>query len=44
MPRNSICFVFKLGMPETGDLKAMAFVVEQSTFSYGDLIANIIDF
>lgn len=33
-----------LAMPETGDLKAMTFSVGSSTFSYGDLIANIIDF
>ena len=33
-----------LAMPETGDLKAMAFTVGNSTFSYGDLIANVIDF
>ena len=33
-----------LAMPETGDLKAMAFTVRNSTFSYGDLIANVIDF
>jgi large conductance mechanosensitive channel len=33
-----------LGMPETGDLKAMSFSVGKSTFMYGDLIANLIDF
>lgn len=33
-----------LAMPETGDLKAMALTIGKSTFSYGDLIANIIDF
>jgi len=31
-------------MPETGDLKAMSFSVGKSTFMYGDLIANLIDF
>jgi large conductance mechanosensitive channel len=33
-----------LAMPETGDLKAMTLTMGKSTFSYGDLIANIIDF
>ena len=36
--------LIRLAMPETGDLKAMAFTIGKSTFSYGDLIANIIDF
>jgi large conductance mechanosensitive channel len=30
--------------PETGDLKAMSVTIGKSTFSYGSLIANIIDF
>ena len=33
-----------LAMPETGDLKAIVFTIGNSTFSYGDLIANLIDF
>lgn len=33
-----------LAMPETGDLKAMSFTIGKSTFLYGDLIANVIDF
>ena len=33
-----------LAMPDTGDLKAMSFTIGKSTFSYGDLIANLIDF
>ena len=33
-----------LVMPETGDLKTMAFTIGKSTFSYGDLVANLIDF
>ncbi|MEM2785498.1 MAG: large conductance mechanosensitive channel protein MscL [Candidatus Nitrosotenuis sp.] len=30
--------------PQTDDLKSMSFTVSGSTFSYGDLIANVIDF
>ena len=33
-----------LALPNEGDLKAVSFTVGKSTFSYGDLIANIIDF
>ena len=33
-----------LAMPETGYLKAMVFTIGNSTFSYGYLIANLIDF
>jgi len=33
-----------LAMPDTGDLKAMSFSLGKSTFMYGDLIANVIDF
>lgn len=33
-----------LAMPNTTDLKSLSFTVGQSTFSYGDLITNIIDF
>jgi len=33
-----------LALQETGDLKTLVFPVRKSTFLYGDLIANIIDF
>jgi len=33
-----------LAMPDTGDLKALSFSLGKSTFMYGDLIANVIDF
>ncbi len=33
-----------LFMPDTADLKDLSFVVGDSNFMYGDLIANIIDF
>jgi large conductance mechanosensitive channel len=33
-----------LALQETGDLKTLAFTIGKSTFLYGDLIANIIDF
>lgn len=33
-----------LAMPDAGDLKQMTFTLGKSTFSYGDLIANVIDF
>ncbi len=33
-----------LAMPETGDLKAMALTIGKSTFSYGDLVANLLIF
>ena len=33
-----------LALQETGDLKTLVFSVGKSTFLYGDLIANIIDF
>jgi large conductance mechanosensitive channel len=33
-----------LALQETGDLKTLTFSVGKSTFLYGDLIANIIDF
>lgn len=33
-----------LAIPDTGDLKAMSFTVGQSTFSYGNFIANLLDF
>ena len=33
-----------LAMPDTGDLKAMTFTVGKSSFAYGDLVANVIDF
>ncbi|MBI3841754.1 MAG: large conductance mechanosensitive channel protein MscL [Thaumarchaeota archaeon] len=36
--------VVGLAMPEVGDLKKMTFTLGKSTFSYGDLIANVIDF
>ncbi len=33
-----------LALPNEGDLKTVSFTIGKSTFSYGDLIANIIDF
>lgn len=33
-----------LALPNAGDLKTVSFTIGKSTFSYGDLIANIIDF
>jgi len=33
-----------LALQETGDLKTLTFSVGKSTFLYGDLVANIIDF
>lgn len=33
-----------LAMPEVGDLAKISFTVGKSTFSYGDLIGNIINF
>ena len=33
-----------LTMPDIGDLKQMKFTLGKSTFSYGDLIGNVIDF
>lgn len=33
-----------LAFPNAGDLKEVSFTIGKSTFSYGDLIANMIDF
>lgn len=33
-----------LAMPDVGNLKEISFTVGKSTFLYGDLIANVIDF
>ena len=33
-----------LVMHDVGDLKQLSFTVYKSTFAYGDLIANVIDF
>lgn len=33
-----------LAMPNTEDLKTMSFTIGKSTFAYGDMVTNVIDF